>query len=424
MKTYYDDKGNAWVTDGVSGNWFLILDDGTVDDKAQKQPKGNLTPFNIETGQTGTTTTVPEGNASVTGANAIANQGFPGTVGAGITVNIEPPKPQMQGGATQPKVTATAASDTLKKWFVTKDPMYAKISKLTGTTDYNVNSSIFSQAVQFAQATGDSVVEILGNEQFKSQLKTTGGPTTSVYRVITDPVKATKDFVKLVTDYFGQDMLSKLDPKDTSDYLQQLNALEKKSGQKTVYSTKGGVTTQQQVSAGVTDADREQLALSILKKYIPGGKDIANVGGLIGSNYNTLKTLTSAYGVTLPDGDLRQLALNSLTSKTAIDDAKAKVQTLAKATYRNLAPFIDQGLTVKDIASQYINRMSNVLEISPDGIDLNDRYIQEVLSADKLPSLNEFTIKLRNTPMWQKTGGAIEEAASYAKKILSDFGLI
>ena len=228
MKTYYDDKGNAWVTDGVSGNWFLILDDGTVDDKAQKQPKGNLTPFNIETGQTGTTTTVPEGNASVTGANAIANQGFPGTVGAGITVNIEPPKPQMQGGATQPKVTATAASDTLKKWFVTKDPMYAKISKLTGTTDYNVNSSIFSQAVQFAQATGDSVVEILGNEQFKSQLKTTGGPTTSVYRVITDPAKATKDFVKLVTDYFGQDMLSKLDPKDTSDYLQQLNALEKK----------------------------------------------------------------------------------------------------------------------------------------------------------------------------------------------------
>jgi hypothetical protein len=423
MKTYYDDKGNAWVTDST-GNWFLIMDDGTADTKAQKQPKGILTPFNIDTGQTGTPTNVPEGSASATGVSAIVNQGFPGTVGAGVTVNIEPPRPQIQGGATQPKVDANTANDTLKKWFITKDPMYAKISKLTGTTDFNTNVSIFSKAVQFAQATGDSVVEMLGNEQFKSQLASTGGATTSVYRVITDPAKATKDFTKLVTDYFGQDMLSKLDPKDTSDYLQQLNALEKKSGQKTVYSTKGGVTTQQQVSAGVTDADREQLALSILKKYIPGGKDIANVGGLIGSNYNTLKTLTSAYGVTLPDGDLRQLALNSLTSKTAIDDAKAKVQTLAKATYRNLAPFIDQGLTVKDIASQYINRMSNVLEISPDGIDLNDRYIQEVLSADKLPSLNEFTIKLRNTPMWQKTGGAIEEAASYAKKILSDFGLI
>jgi hypothetical protein len=423
MKTYYDEKGNAWVTDST-GNWFRIMSDGTVGTKAEKMPKGNLTPFNIDSGQTGTATEIPQGDASATGVNAIVNQGFPGTVGAGVTVNIEPPRPQMQGGATQPKVDANTANDTLKKWFITKDPMYAKISKLTGTTDFNANAGIFSKAVQFAQATGDSVVETLGNEQFKSVLASTGGATTSVYRVITDPAKATKDFLKLVTDYFGQDMLAKLDPKDTTNYLQQLNALEKKSGQKTTYSTKGGVTTQQQVSAGVTDADREQLALSILQKYIPGGKDIANVGGLIGSNYNTLKTLTSAYGVTLPDGDLRQLALNSLTSKTAIDDAKAKVQTLAKATYRNLAPFIDQGLTVKDIASQYINRMSNVLEISPDGIDLNDRYIQEVLSADKLPSLNEFTIKLRNTPMWQKTGGAIEEAASYAKKILSDFGLI
>ena len=423
MKTYYDEKGNAWVTDST-GNWFLIMDDGTVGTKAEKQPKGILTPFIIDTGQTGTPTNVPEGSASATGVSAIVNQGFPGTVGAGVTVNIEPPRPQIQGGATQPKVDANTANDTLKKWFITKDPMYAKISKLTGTTDFNTNVSIFSKAVQFAQATGDSVVEMLGNEQFKSQLASTGGATTSVYRVITDPAKATKDFTKLVTDYFGQDMLSKLDPKDTSDYLQQLNALEKKSGQKTVYSTKGGVTTQQQVSAGVTDADREQLAINIIKKYIPNAEAIANVGGLLGSNYNTLKTLTSAYGVAFSDTDIRQLAINSLTSKTAIDDAKAKVQSLAKATYRNLAPFIDQGLTVKDIASQYINKMANVLEISPDGIDLNHRYIQEVLGADKLPSLGEFTVKLRNTPMWQKTSGAIEEAASYAKKILSDFGLI
>jgi hypothetical protein len=423
MKTYYDEKGNAWVTD-ASGNWFRVMSDGTVGEKAESMPKGKLTPFSIETGQTGTTTDIPQGNASTTGANAIANQGFPGTVAAGVTVNIEPPKPQIQGGSSQPKVDANTANDTLKKWFITKDPMYAKISKLTGTTDFNANAGIFSKAVQFAQATGDSVVETLGNEQFKSIAGSTGGPTTSIYKVITDPAKATTFFTNLVKDYFGQSTLDKLDPKDTSSFLQQLNALEKKSGQKTVYSTKGGVTTQQQVSAGITDADREQLALGILKKYIPGGKDIANVGGLISSNYNTLKTLSSAYGVSLPDLDLRQVAINSLTSKTAIDDAKAKVQTLAKATYRNLAPFIDQGLTVKDIASQYINKMSNVLEISPDGIDLNNRYIQEVLNADKLPSLNDFTIKLRNTPIWQKTAGAIEEAASYAKKILSDFGLI
>jgi hypothetical protein len=422
MKTYYDEKGNAWVTD-TSGNWYRIMSDGTVGTKAEKMPSGNLTPFAMDTMETGTATTIPSGAASSTGVANIVNQSFPGTT-VGVSVNIEPPKPQIQGGRSEPKLDSTSANNKLKEWFINKNPMYDKIAKLTGTKDFNKNATIFSEAVKFAGASGLAVTEVLANEQFKSQLTGTGAPTTSIYRVITDPTQGAKFFTKLVTDYFGQDMLAKIDPKDTPEFLRRLNDLEKNSGQKTVYSTKGGVTTQQQVSAGVTDADRENLALDILKKYVPGGRDIANVGGLIGSNYNTLKTLTSAYGVTLPDVDLRQLAINSLTSKTAIDDAKAKVQTLAKATYRNLAPFIDQGLTVKDIASQYINRMSNVLEISPDGIDLNDKYIQEVLSADKLPSLNEFTIKLRNTPMWQKTSGAIEEAASYAKKILSDFGLI
>lgn len=421
MKTYTDENGTVYITD--KGKWYVVLSDNTVGPEIP-MPTGKLTAYNIATAQPeGTTVSIPQGQAGQTGIAGLINAPFTAT-GSEIGVNIEAPKPQITGQAPQPKLDPSAARNKLKEWYYTKDPMYDKIAKLTGTKDYNKNASIFSEAIGFSQATNLPVLDVLGNEQFKSQLTGTGAPTTSVYRVITDPTKARTFFTNLVKDYLGQDMLAKLDPKDTQQFINDLNALEKKSGQKTVYSTKGGITTQQQVSAGVTDADREQLAINIIKKYVPGAQAIANVGGLLGSNYNTLKTLTSAYGVTLPDADIRQLALSSLTSKTAIDDAKAKVQTLAKATYRNLAPFIDQGLTVKDIASQYINKMSNVLEISPDGIDLNNRYIQEVLSADKLPSLNEFTIKLRNTPMWQKTSGAIEEAASYAKKILSDFGLI
>ena len=421
MKFYTDADGTLYVTD--KGKWYTVLDDKTVGPEIT-QPTGKLIAYNMTTAQPeGNPISVPEGQASQSGAMAIANGGFT-PASSEISVNIEAPKPQLGNQPFQPKLDPSAARNKLKEWYFTKDPMYDKIAKLTGTKDYNKNATTFSEAIGFSQATGLPVLDVLGNEQFKSQLTGTGAPTTSIYRVITDPAKATTFFTNLVKDYLGQDMLAKLDPKDTKQFINELNALEKNSGQKTVYSTKGGVTTQQQVSAGVTDADREQLAINIIKKYVPGAQAIANVGGLLGSNYNTLKTLTSAYGVTLPDADIRQLALNSLTSKTAIDDAKAKVQTLAKATYRNLAPFIDQGLTVKDIASQYVNKMANVLEISPDGIDLNNRYIQEVLGADKLPSLGEFTVKLRNTPMWQKTSGAIEEAASYAKKILSDFGLI
>ncbi len=143
--------------------------------------------------------------------------------------------------------------------------------------------------------------------------------------------------------------------------------------------------------------------------------------GYVGTNLASLRKLAADYNVALSDADVRKFAVSGLTDKNALEATKLKIQNTAKVRYQNLGQYIDQGLTVRDIASQYINKMANVLEVNPDTIKLDDRYIETALST--LPNFNDFNKMLRNSPQWEYTTNAREEAAGYANKILQDFGL-
>jgi hypothetical protein len=241
------------------------------------------------------------------------------------------------------------------------------------------------------------------------------GTTTLIQPSITTREDAYDYFNSLMRDYVGMDA----DAKDFERYFKALNKLEKTkvSKQKTVRT---GSTTTQIVTPGVTNEDREELALDFVSKYIDT-KGIENAGGAIGANLRDIRRLAADYNVSLSDAEVRQYALNGLRDKTSIETVRTKIQNTAKAMYQNLSPFIDQGLTVKDIASQYINRMANVLEINPETVKLDNRYVQNALTT--LPNFTDFNKMLRNSPQWEYTNNAREEAASYANKILQDFGL-
>lgn len=243
-----------------------------------------------------------------------------------------------------------------------------------------------------------------------------GDGTSTVFQPsITTKEDAYKLFNSLMRDYVGMDA----DVKDFKSYYNELQKLEKNKVAKQQTIRKNGVVTQVN-TPGVTNEDREQLALNYVTKYLDV-KGIENVGGALGGNVRTIRQLASDYNVNLSDAEVRKFALSGLTDKNAIETAKTKMLNIAKATYQNLAPYLDKGLTVKDIASQYITKMSNVLELNPETIKLDNRYIQTALST--LPNFGEFNIMLRNSPQWEYTNNARAEAAGYVNKILSDFGL-
>ena len=232
---------------------------------------------------------------------------------------------------------------------------------------------------------------------------------------ITSKQDAYEDFNTFIRESVGVDA----NPKDAEQYYKELTKLEKSKVAKQV-TTRSGSTTTQTSTGGITKEDRELLAARFIDRYIDT-TGVQNVGGAVGANLGTIRKLASDYNIALSDAEIRRYAISALTDRNVLETAKVKIQNTAKVRYQNLGQYLDQGLTVRDIASQYINKMANVLEVNPDTIKLDDRYIDTALST--LPNFTDFNKMLRNSPQWEYTTNAREEAASYANKILQDFGL-
>jgi hypothetical protein len=241
------------------------------------------------------------------------------------------------------------------------------------------------------------------------------GDGTSVFLQpsITPKEQALKDFNIFILDATG----AAANPVDAAEYYKELNKLEKSKVAKQV-TTRSGSTTTQTATAGVTKEDRELLAAKFVDRYIDTA-GVKNVGGAVGANLGTIRKLASDYNIALSDAEIRRYAVSALTDKNVLETAKVKIKNTAKVRYQNLAPYIDQDLTVKDIASQYINRMANVLEINPETVKLDNRYIDSALST--LPNFTDFNKILRGGPEWPYTLNAREEAASIINKVKSDF---
>jgi len=86
------------------------------------------------------------------------------------------------------------------------------------------------------------------------------------------------------------------------------------------------------------------------------------------------------------------------------------------------------GITVKDLAQPYINKMAKELELDPGSIELNNQHLQKALRPDgtagKAPSmsLSDFQTYLRNTKEWEKTSAANDAARSAATALGRAFG--
>lgn len=247
---------------------------------------------------------------------------------------------------------------------------------------------------------------------YLQQSKTKGGTTSTA--TVTDKNRAAQELLDTAKDYLGSGIT--LNKADIKSYVSELNALERK--RPTVSRT--GET----VAGGLTADEKEQLALKYIGKYVTA-EGIKNVGGALGSNYRTINALAGNYGVQLDKAALRTLVFDSVSSKNGLENVQTKINNLAKVKYRALTPYLEQGLTVKDIANEYVAKKAQLLELNPTAIRIDsDPDIQGALTGDALVPLYQFEKSLRKNPQWQYTNNAREEASNYALTILQDFGLM
>lgn len=120
-----------------------------------------------------------------------------------------------------------------------------------------------------------------------------------------------------------------------------------------------------------------------------------------------------------------------LTGRVMTEDFQRQQREIAKAKYSHLAPLIDQGVTLDDLATNFKQSAARLLELDPAAIDMSAAEYEVALNFGeegkrRVMTTGEWERLLRTDQRygWEKTENAKNEARSLATNIAQAFGRI
>jgi hypothetical protein len=247
---------------------------------------------------------------------------------------------------------------------------------------------------------------------------------------LTTRAETNQDIDEFFVEYLGR----KATDAEKTDYYNKVNAEEKKAV--TTRKVSGGKVVQTGEGLDVTDYFR--IRASVLAPVVKGTaiEDITKGNGKIAQDVSELKAYASDYGIKLDTQQALDRVVSGLKpggslTTGQLDAQKTAIKEMSKAFYGKLAPLIDQGVKVSDIASQFAYYKGRILELPDNAVSVFDEDIQAALKndgKDGVMTVTDYEKYLRTNPktksIWLKTKGAKEEAAGYANAILKTFGLM
>jgi hypothetical protein len=245
------------------------------------------------------------------------------------------------------------------------------------------------------------------------------GTRTTTSRQQSTPSEAAQIITAAFKDYLG--VLPGV--KEVNAFTKALGALEKNLSARTITTrdAEGNATTTT-VGGVATKEDRESLALDYVSKVL-AAQGLKNPGPTLSAGLTAIRKFASDYGVVIPDADVRGYAVQYLRDGK-LDFITEKLKNISKARYPGLAQYIDQGLTVKDVASQYMVRKAQLLEIPIETLNPFDTDVARAISGQVMETIGDFDNRMRQSPLWQYTKNAKEKGADFINNILSRFGMV
>jgi hypothetical protein len=162
---------------------------------------------------------------------------------------------------------------------------------------------------------------------------------------------------------------------------------------------------------------------------LSGGGDVRS-GNAAQINAHLQETFSN-YGVSFTQKSLDGYTKQILSGGNTLEGLESLARSRAKATYAHLAPQIDAGMTIRDIADPYIATYAQTLELPETGVKLSDRAIQAALQvkdpktgAFSNQPMHEFQRALKNDPRWDATQNAQTEAYAMVNRLGADFGFL
>jgi hypothetical protein len=188
--------------------------------------------------------------------------------------------------------------------------------------------------------------------------------------------------------------------------------------------------------ATVTDSKTKQKTVISTGIMNTSSEDLEQAGALIGASYGKLRAVAADYGIELTHIDLlnrsrKAVKPGSVTTgispdamSTGLEQEANSIKQAAKIKFKTLAPYIDQGLKVTDIASNFQRIKENEYGLVQNSVNIYDQDVQSAISGDKIFSNNDFILGVRAKPEWRKTPKANEMAASFINTLLKTWGKV
>jgi hypothetical protein len=174
---------------------------------------------------------------------------------------------------------------------------------------------------------------------------------------------------------------------------------------------------------GDTKENRKPLFSRALSEYVTGQ------AGEAGTDVTKLKNIAYMNGINYSDGWYESSVKSIASGLSTFDDKANEIRRASASRWPVFAKQIESGYNAMDLASPYIEILSNELELDRGAVTLNDPYISNALggfSQDGNPqpmNLYDFTKKVRQDPRWLKTIKAQNEVSNIATSVLQMFGL-
>lgn len=172
----------------------------------------------------------------------------------------------------------------------------------------------------------------------------------------------------------------------------------------------------------------EALMRNALGSYVTFTK--GTLKGEAAMHEYTMRQFAYANGVQLSNDAIKKQAQLVVRKLATTQDFENQVRQSAISLFPAYQKQIEAGVNVADIASPYMQMMSQELELPYQGIDILDPAIRGALNGmDRSgkpvgTTLTDFQQQLRNDPRWKQTTNARNGAMSAGLKVLSDMGLV
>jgi hypothetical protein len=315
----------------------------------------------------------------------------------------------------------------------------------------------FNTGVEIAE--GNKQAKMYDFEQYVQTRTPTPLPTSQSQRTSGLTVKedAYAEFDRTVKQYVGDPALVDKVKELREEYWQRLHKSElaRQSTGTSRTDIFGNTTGTTIAYTQMSEQDRLDLRLGLVvngavvtdpktkKKIVlstgitkASSEDLEEAGALIGASYGKLRAVAADYGIELTHTDLLQRSRQAVkpgsvttgispdAMATGLEQEANSIKQAAKIKFKTLAPYIDQGLKVTDIASNFQRIKENEYGLVDNTVNIYDPDVQNAISGDKIYSNNDFILGVRSKPEWRKTPKANEMAASFINTILKSWGKV